>query len=454
MNHFTSITPIEPALVEKRAAALPRYTSYPSANHFSAAVGSGDYRRWLGELADGTALSLYLHIPFCESLCWYCACSTKATRQYAPVERYLGALDVEMATVASLLPRKHTVRHIHWGGGSPDILKPEDIHHLGASLHRRFRLDKGAEFAVEVDPRLMTSEKANALADIGVNRISVGVQDFDPAVQAAIGRMQDYEVTKGAVDMFRDRGVRSVNLDLVYGLPHQTERTLRTTIDRVLSLAPDRIAVFGYAHLPQRVANQKLIDEAALPGAVERFAMARLLAGLLERAGYVALGLDHFARPDDALAGGSLNRNFQGYTTDRADTLIGLGASSIGRLPQGYVQNAVAAHDYEARVAEGLATARGWVLTDDDRARAFAIERLMCDFELSLTEVAYRFGEAGRAVREVAAAIMHEDDDGFVELRTDRLRLTPRGRPFVRNVCARFDAYLNPQGGAKHSLSV
>ncbi len=454
MNHFTSITPIEPALVEKWAAALPRYTSYPSANHFSAAVGPGDYRRWLGELADGTALSLYLHIPFCESLCWYCACSTKATPQYAPVERYLGALDVEMATVASLLPRKHTVRHIHWGGGSPDILKPEDIHHLGASLRRRFRLDKGAEFAVEVDPRLMTAEKANALADIGVNRISVGVQDFDPAVQAAIGRMQDYEVTKGAVDMFRDRGVRSVNLDLVYGLPHQTERTLRTTIDRVLSLAPDRIAVFGYAHLPQRVANQKLIDEGALPGAVERFAMARLLAGLLERAGYVALGLDHFARPDDALAGGSLNRNFQGYTTDRADTLIGLGASSIGRLPQGYVQNAVAAHDYEARVAEGLATARGWVLTDDDRARAFAIERLMCDFELSLTEVAYRFGEAGRAVREVAAAIMHEDDDGFVELRTDRLRLTPRGRPFVRNVCARFDAYLNPQGGAKHSLSV
>jgi oxygen-independent coproporphyrinogen-3 oxidase len=455
VNHITPVTPIDPATIARRAAALPRYTSYPTANHFTPDVGPADYRRWLGELADGVALSLYLHIPFCESLCWYCACSTKATRRYEPVVRYLDSLDTEMATVAALLPRRHTVRHIHWGGGSPDILSPEDIRHLGASLRRRFTVDVNVEFAVEVDPRLMTAPKANALASAGVNRISVGVQDFDPAVQAAIGREQSFAVTQAAVEQFRDRGIGSVNVDLVYGLPHQTEHSLNRTMEQVLALEPDRVAVFGYAHLPQRVANQKLIDEAALPGPAERFAMSRLLAGALGRAGYKALGLDHFARPSDALAAGPLNRNFQGYTTDTAETLIGLGASAIGRLPQGYVQNAVASADYTGRIAEGgLATARGWALTDEDRARAFAIERLMCDFELSLSEVAWRFGEAGRAVREIAAAVAAEDEDGLTERTADRLRVTPHGQPFVRHVCARFDAYLNPAGPAKHSLSV
>ncbi|MBI1179622.1 MAG: oxygen-independent coproporphyrinogen III oxidase [Alphaproteobacteria bacterium] len=444
------------ALVARRAAALPRYTSYPTANHFGAGVGAADYRRWLAALPEGAALSLYLHIPFCDTLCWYCACSTRATRRYEPVARYLDALEAEIAAVSALAPARHRVTHIHWGGGSPDILTPADIARLAAALRARFAVEEDAEFAVEVDPRLMTAGKADALAAAGVTRISVGVQDFDPAVQQAIGRLQGVEVTREAIGLFRARGVRSVNVDLVYGLPRQTEASLAATVEQVLALAPDRIAVFGYAHLPRRVANQKLIDGAALPGAVERFAQSRLLAERLAQAGYVALGLDHFARPDDALATGALHRNFQGYTTDRADALIGLGASAIGLMPRGYVQNAVAAADYAARVAGGgLATVRGWALSDDDRARGFAIERLMCDFALSLDAVAARFGgAAAAAVRAVAGSVLADDEDGFVERTADGLRITERGRPFVRHVCARFDAYLDPEGGARHSLSV
>ncbi|WP_445492197.1 oxygen-independent coproporphyrinogen III oxidase [Rhodopseudomonas sp. RCAM05734] len=452
-----SLNEIDKALVMRRAAALPRYTSYPTANHFKPTVGPGDYRNWLAGLADDAALSLYVHIPFCNEMCWYCACSTKATRRYDPVARYLDTLEAEIATVSGLVPRGHRLPHLHWGGGSPDILSVADITRLGGALKASFHLDADTEFAVEIDPRLMTADKADAFVGIGVNRISIGVQDFDPAVQAAIGRMQSYEVSKASLDLFRDRGVTSVNMDLVYGLPHQTEQSLTRTIARVIELSPDRIAIFGYAHLPQRAHNQKLIDEAALPGPMERFAMARRLTTQLTKTGYVQLGLDHFARREDSLATKPLNRNFQGYTTDGAETLIGLGASAIGKLPQGYVQNAVAVGDYANRVGQnGLATTRGWTLTPDDRLRAFVIERLMCDFTFSFAAIAANFGEAeAHALLREADALVVNDPDGFLKSTDDGFELTPRGRPFVRNICARFDAYLNPvAGGAKHSMSV
>jgi oxygen-independent coproporphyrinogen-3 oxidase len=448
-----TVAMIDEALVLRRAAPLPRYTSYPTANHF-APVAPADYRKWLGLLEDDAALSLYMHVPFCNDLCWYCACSTKATHRYEPVARYLDTLEAEIATVAGLLPRRHRVTHLHWGGGSPDILSAADITRLGDTFRRHFQFDARAEFAIEIDPRLMTVAKADAMAGAGVNRISIGVQDFDPAVQAAIGRMQGFDVTRTTVEMFRDRGVASVNFDLVYGLPHQTLASLTRTIEQVLALSPDRIAMFGYAHLPGRATNQKLIDEAALPGAVERFAMARQVTTLLERAGYQQLGLDHFAKLDDSLSTQPLNRNFQGYTTDSSETLIGLGASAIGKLPQGYVQNAVAVGDYAKRVADhGLASARGRALTADDRLRAYVIERLMCDFEFSGAAVMGMFGDAASAVLDEADAIVSDDSDGFVERTTTGFRLTERGRPFVRNICARFDAYLKPVAG-KHSLSV
>lgn len=448
-----TLSSIDEALVMRRAAPLPRYTSYPTANHF-VPVAPADYRAWLGALEDDAALSLYLHIPFCNDLCWYCACSTKATHRYEPVARYLDTVEAEIATVAGLLPSGHRVMHLHWGGGSPDILSAADITRLGQTFRHNFRFDPAAEFAIEIDPRLMTVAKADAMVGAGVNRISIGVQDFDPVVQAAIGRLQGFDITRTTVDMFRDRGVTSVNFDLVYGLPHQTLASLSRTIEQVLELSPDRIAMFGYAHLPGRASNQKLIDEAALPGAVERFAMARQVTTMLEAAGYQQLGLDHFARREDSLSTQPLNRNFQGYTTDSTEALIGLGASAIGKLPQGYVQNAVAVGDYAKRVAEsGLATARGRALTADDRLRAYVIERLMCDFEFSGPAVTQMFGDAARGVLEEADAIVSDDSDGFIAPTATGFRLTDRGRPFVRNICARFDAYLHPTSG-KHSLSV
>jgi oxygen-independent coproporphyrinogen-3 oxidase len=447
---------VEDKLVSRYSASLPRYTSYPTANHFHGAIGPTDYKSWLTEIGSDAALSLYVHIPFCETLCWYCACSTKATRRYEPVAEYLEAVETELLSVSQLIPGRHRLTHLHWGGGSPDILSARDISRLGVLLNNCFEIPPGVEFAVEVDPRLMTPEKADSLVEVGVNRISIGVQDFDPVVQKAIGREQSYEITSRAIDLFRDRGIRSVNVDLVYGLPHQTERSLDRTIRQVFELSPDRIAVFGYAHLPHRVSNQKLIDASALPGPGQRYSMARRLAESIEQAGYKPLGLDHFARPDDSLATHHLRRNFQGYTTDFADVTIGLGASAIGRLLGGYVQNAVAVSDYARRVQQtGLATVRGWELTPEDRLRASVIERLMCDFSFSSKGLTDQFGGAASDLLREADAIIAEDIDGFVQRTDDGFCLTPRGRPFVRNICARFDAHLDRlEASSKHSLSV
>jgi oxygen-independent coproporphyrinogen-3 oxidase len=276
-------------------------------------------------------------------------------------------------------------------------------------------------------------------------------------VQQAIGRLQSFEVTRDAISLFRARGVSSINMDLVYGLPHQTEATLMQTLARVLELMPDRIALFGYAHLPQKAHNQRLIDERVLPDALARYAMSQTLAQALKAAGYAQRGIDHFARSEDALATEPLNRNFQGYTTDATEHLIGLGASAIGNLPQGYVQNAVSAREYMEAVDRGeLATARGFALTDDDRLHAFVIERLMCDFAVSTETVLDLFGAraAGHVRREIEA-VLAEDADGLVERTDDGLGMTERGRPFVRSICARFDAYLKPEPGVvRHSMAI
>ena len=370
-----------PDLIQRHVAPVPRYTSYPTANHFSAAVTTAHLRDWLGELPPEATLSLYAHIPYCRELCFYCGCSTKAVRRYAPVATYLVPLLAEIAHVSALVPPGHRVTHLHWGGGSPDILSPGDILRLGAAFRTQFTVAPDAEVAVEIDPRLLTEPQADSFAEIGVNRVSLGVQDFEPAVQAAIGRVQSFEVTRKAAEIFRERGVRSLNVDLVYGLPHQTEDSVARTLGDVMALAPDRVAVFGYAHLPERLKHQRLIDPQALPGPAERFGQSRRIAELLKEAGYVQVGIDHFARSTDALAQGEIVRNFQGYTTDTADALLGFGASAISRLPQGFAQNAVAVDDYTRRVAaHGLAVVRGHEMAGDDALRAYLIERVRCAF--------------------------------------------------------------------------
>ncbi len=441
-------------LVRKFAAPVPRYTSYPTAPHFSPKIGDVQYVGWLSALSEQASLSLYVHIPFCHQLCWYCGCNTKATQRYAPVASYLRSLDSEIANIAALVPRQHRVVHLHWGGGSPNILAASHIIALADALRGRFNIDSAAEFAVEIDSRHMDTAKADAFARAGVNRVSIGVQDFDPAVQAAIGREQSFETTKDAVAALRGRGIASVNIDLMYGLPHQTQESVERTIDSVIGLEPDRIAVFGYAHLPDRMKHQRLMPAQALPDMLERLAQTSRIGRRLEEHGYVRIGLDHFARPGDALATGPICRNFQGYTTDTAEALIGIGASAIGRLPQGYVQNAVAVADYDRRIrAYGVATARGLALTSDDKVRGSVIERLMCDLTFSASALRRRFGPAADPVVREAEALLEADAEGLLARTEDGFAVTERGKPFIRSLCARFDAYLG-QSSARHAAGV
>lgn len=445
---------VQPTLIEKYAAPVPRYTSYPTAPHFNADVDGEVYGRWLGELDPADLLSLYLHIPFCDTLCWYCGCSTKATQKYEPVADYVGVLVTEIEAVRRRLPARMPVGHVHWGGGSPNVLRPADITRLGSALRAAFDIRPQAEFAVEIDPRELSGEQVEAFAAIGMTRVSLGVQDFDPQVQAAINRIQSFETTQRAIALFRSCGVSSVNIDLVYGLPHQTRDSVEETINRVIELGPDRIALFGYAHLPTRFAHQRLIPEAALPGPIERFAQSNRLASILTGAGYVRIGLDHFAKASDRLATQELHRNFQGYTTDEAGALLGLGATSIGRLPQGFVQNAVPTADYKRRIMAGaLATVRGRALTLDDRIRAFVIERLMCDLTFSASALREKFGDAAADVIDEAVILAESDQDGLVIATGDGFDVTERGRAFIRTICSCFDSYL-ASGAARHSAGV
>jgi oxygen-independent coproporphyrinogen-3 oxidase len=445
-------------LVAKYAAPVPRYTSYPTAPHFHAGVNNGVYRGWLAELPAGSRLSLYLHVPFCDRLCWFCGCHTKQTARYEPVARYLQSLVRELETVAGLLNGRGVVTSLHFGGGSPSLLAPEDLEALGVRLRRLFRFSDTAEISLELDPKDMDAARLDALATLGMTRASLGVQDFDPAVQAAINRPQTFEETRAVVEGVRARGAASVNLDVLYGLPLQTLDTIGRTIDQVLELAPDRIALFGYAHVPWIKRHQTMIPEDQLPDLDARFAQSQAAAARIEAAGYQRIGIDHFARPDDGMAqtarNGTLKRNFQGYTVDEADALIGFGASAIGRLPQGYVQNTVATAQYERGVDEnGVSVARGFALSDEDRARAHVIEQLMCGLSFSYADLQAQFGAAAAPVIHDARRIATADWDGFVCSDAAGFRVDEAGRPFIRSVAAAFDAYLG-QGRGRHSVAV
>jgi oxygen-independent coproporphyrinogen-3 oxidase len=426
------------------AMRVPRYTSYPTAPHFSEAVGETECRRWLRSLPDGEPVSIYLHIPFCREMCWYCGCHTSVTRRRAPVSRYVATLAREIEVVAAAIGRRLTVGHVHWGGGSPTLLAAGDVALLHGALKQRFTLDSTAESAIEIDPRTLSPELATAFGRAGVNRASLGVQSFDPKVQVAINRIQSFETTAAAVEMLRERGIPTINFDLVYGLPFQTVQSCLGTVEQALRLQPDRLAVFGYAHVPSFKAHQRKIDEAALPGPAERHEQAAAIARALTSEGYHQIGLDHFALPGDSLAiaaeAGMLHRNFQGYTTDPCRTLIGFGASAIGRLPNGFVQNATRIPDYERRVAGGqLGTIRGYELSADDRRRASIIEQLMCD---------YRADISGFEV-----AVSELETEGLIRRTGDVIEVAEDARPLVRAVAAAFDAKLHGST-ARHVTAV
>jgi oxygen-independent coproporphyrinogen III oxidase len=438
------VTALPSSLQHVAAERLPRYTSYPTAPNFTPAIDGAVTRDWLRAIEPKQSASLYFHVPYCRSLCWYCGCHTKIPADDTAIGRYLDTLIAELDFVASLLPARLGITHLHWGGGTPTIVGPSAMRRLQAAVTRNFRLDADAEIAIEVDPRTLTAEMARTLGACGFNRASLGVQTFDPVVQRAIHRIQSAEVTETAVQRLRDAGIRAVNLDLIYGLPRQTVASCVATVERVLQFAPDRVAVFGYAHVPAMKPHQRHIDEATLPDAAARFAQAEAIAEAFLTAGYRRIGLDHFARPDDALAralgAGKLRRNFQGYTTDGADLLLGFGASAIGGLPQGYVQNTPRIAAYQEAIAAGrLATARGIRLTAEDRLRAIVIERLMCELTVDLEAAAAAWLPAYDFARERARlAVMAAD--GLVEIEGARVTVPAEMRPFVRRVAAVFDA--------------
>jgi oxygen-independent coproporphyrinogen-3 oxidase len=435
---------------------VPRYTSYPTAPHFSSAVTAEQHALWLAMLKKSASLSLYLHVPYCAVLCHYCGCHTKAVRQRAPVDAYADQLAREIVQVGNRMGA-HRVTHVHWGGGTPSLLGPERIAELVGWLNQAFRLTPGCEHVFELDPRHVTPQLAGTLAALGVNRVSLGVQEFAPHVQAAIGRIQPFAVVERAVHALREAGITRINFDLMYGLPGQTADDIRRSIALTAQLAAQRVAYFGYAHVPWMKTHQRLIDEAMLPGVVERLEQAATGHAALIEAGYQAIGLDHFARPDDALAlaarAGTLRRNFQGYTTDAADALIGFGASAISSLPQGFVQNAPDVGGYARAIAdERLPTARGIAVTTEDRLRGRIIERLMCDFAVDLAALAGSQSDAPDFTAELAE-LAPLADEGLVQLAGHTVTVTEAGRPFVRLVAAAFDTYL-ASGRARHSLAV
>ena len=440
-----------------RSDTAPRYTSYPTAPHFHAGIDADVVSGWLSAIPAGEAISLYVHVPFCDRLCWFCACHTKQTNRYEPVQTFLEALHAEIRTVAAKVAGRGHVAALHFGGGSPTLLSPDDLRLIMQVLRQHFSFASDASISFEIDPNDITEDKLDALAEIGLTRASLGIQDFDERVQQAINRDQSFEDTKAVVDGLRARGVASINLDVLYGLPHQTIETVHNTIRQVLSLRPDRIALFGYAHVPWFKKHQTLIDEAALPNADARLEQSLAAADIIVAAGYHAIGLDHFALPGDSLAvaarAGTLHRNFQGYTEDGCETLIGLGPSSVSKFRQGYAQNVPATGEYQRRVLAGsLSIARGIAFSDDDRLRAWVIERLMCDFRFSATEALARFGVAAHAV--LAEASMMAQQTGAMLVREGPEFVVPQSsRPLVRLACARFDRYLE-RGTARHSAAV
>jgi oxygen-independent coproporphyrinogen-3 oxidase len=445
-------------IAELFAARVPRYTSYPTAPHFHSGISADVYRRWLEDLDPAEPLSIYVHIPFCDTLCWFCGCHTTVVNRYSPVTSYLDLLLAEIDLVARILAPGRPVSHIHWGGGSPTLLNTADIRRLDDALRRNFSVAKDAEFGIEIDPRGFARPLAETLAEIGVTRASIGVQDCDPVVQRAINRIQTIETTAGAVELLRSVGIGRLNIDLIYGLPHQTVAGIERTVDAVLPLKPDRFAIFGYAHVPSFKKHQALIPESALPGVEARFAQAEAAHARLCAQGYEPVGIDHYAKPDDAMAialrEGRLARNFQGYTTDKARALIGLGASSIGSLPQGYVQNIPDVPGYRAALASGrLPVARGVALDDEDCARRAVIERLMCDLAVDLGEIAASYGIKNSSFDGALHSLDGLRDLGVITVDGGRIVVDASWRAATRLVCAAFDGYLN-NGVGRHALAV
>ncbi len=437
-------------------ARVPRYTSYPTAPHFGGGVGSAEFSSWIRAIPEGRDISLYIHVPFCRRLCWFCACRTQGTLTGEPVAAYVETLKAEIALLASILPSGVKLARLHWGGGTPTMMSPGQIRDLAGTILAAIPLGQDAEFSVEIDPNEIDGPRLDALAEAGMNRASIGVQDFDEDIQKIIGRDQTYEVTKAAADGLRERGIRSLNADILYGLPKQSATRMSESVQKLLTLSPDRVALYGYAHVPWMARRQSMIPSDTLPRPEERLGLFETARQLFLWDGYEEIGIDHFARPHDGLAvarkAGTLRRNFQGYTDDQSPALVGLGASAISRLPQGYAQNVSPTGEYTRLVRAGeFPIHRGHVFSADDLLRGRMIEALMCDFRVDAAELIRDWGaEAATVERQFRDAA--EQFPGMVSLSGGVFAVPEHARPLTRVIARAFDAYDLSKAG--HSAAI
>jgi oxygen-independent coproporphyrinogen-3 oxidase len=462
---FPPVVEFDADLIARLSRNGPRYTSYPTADRFTESFG---YRDFLHAVADlrtrggGKPLSLYLHIPFCDTVCYYCACNKIVTKNREKAATYLAYLKREVEMQGRLFAGINEVEQLHFGGGTPTYLSDAQMEDLMAHLRRCFRFapDLVGEYSIEIDPRTVSQERVHSLRRQGFNRISLGVQDFDPDVQRAVNRIQPEAETRAVIAAARAADFRSVSIDLIYGLPKQTPDTMRATLDKVVDAAPDRIAVYHYAHLPHLFKPQRRIDEADMPDSDTKLRMLQLCIERLTAAGYVYIGMDHFARPDDDLAiaqrQGRLHRNFQGYSTHADTDLVACGVSAIGAVGATYSQNVKTLDAYyDALDRNELPVARGARLSMDDALRRSVIQKLMCQFELSIAaiELAFPIAFDTYFAREMAQ-LAELERDGLVEVAPDWISVTLKGRLLIRNVCMVFDRYLATRGPATHSRTV
>ena len=460
MPESVDLPAVDAALLQRYDRPGPRYTSYPTAVEFGEGFTAVDYAAHLGRLPAGDSLSLYVHLPFCKHRCTFCGCHVVITPHREVADNYLGYVERELELLSRQLPGRRQLEQYHWGGGTPTYYTPEEMVRLQAAVRRHFDILPSAEVAVEVDPRVTTREHVDALIELGFNRISMGVQDFTPAVQEAIGRHQGRAETVELYQYCREKGFRSINIDLVYGLPGQAEETFQANLDAVIDLRPNRVAVYSYAHVPWVRRHQKRIDTDLLPSRDAKFALFALAIRAFREAGYEQIGMDHFALPEDELAAAlkarHLHRNFMGYTVRRTPHMVGVGISSIGDVAGAYVQNAKKLSTYYQQLEAGqLPVERGYALTDDDLVRRHVITELMCNLYLDVAAAERRFGvdfpeyfatELGELADGPAA-------DGFVRVGAEAIEVTPLGQLFIRNVCMLFDRHLRERPPERPTFS-
>jgi len=465
MSHNTSplIAAYDAALISKYDVAGPRYTSYPTAPHFTADFTVAQYEQlWRHSQPCITPLSLYVHVPFCENICYYCACNKVVTRHKEKARHYLNYLEKEIRMQAALVGAKRPVTQLHWGGGTPTFLNAAELTELMYALASHFSLldcDE-REYSIEIDPRTVDRNTLALLKGLGFNRLSFGVQDFDPRVQRAVNRMQSLASVRDLVEAARGFGFKSISFDLIYGLPLQSLDSMKTTLQQVIALKPDRIALYSYAHLPERFPTQRSIDRMTLPTADEKIGMLQLANDRFGAAGYRHIGMDHFVLAQDELAlaqqRGKLQRNFQGYSTCKAPDLVGLGVSAIGSTPMSYTQNARdLANYYAALDADKLPIERGLLITEDDLIRRHVIMQIICNLHLDIVALEQQFGITwSNYFAYEQAALQQMRNDGLIELDRSQLNVTTMGRPFLRNICMAFDNYLRSEQPVRFSRAI